>query len=312
MAKIRSKRGIRTCEACGNKYKRIESGHNKLCLSCINKTAFCEICMGIMPKYSKKDGSLRKTCSQNCHNAKVSQSPERRKAMSEFSKKLWEERLHSDPEYKRKTAEAHHIVTSSESWKQKRSDEMKLRWMNNDYREKMSKMASDLAKNPMHTLKKSNSMKDRWTSEEYRNNVMPNLLKALKSEKRRELMSRAGKKRAEEYPSVHMPFLKRIQDGVKTNIELRMFQLLLSLGIMTEFNYKIGRYLIDFSILEKKIAIECDGKYWHNTERQKKSDKNKDEFLSLRGWIVIRFSEEEIFKNLESNFELRVLSLMLS
>ena len=72
---------------------------------------------------------------------------------------------------------------------------------------------------------------------------------------------------------------------------------------MTEFNYKIGRYLIDFSILEKKIAIECDGKYWHNTERQKKSDKNKDEFLSLRGWIVIRFSEEEIFKNLESNFE---------
>ena len=154
-------------------------------------------------------------------------------------------------------------------------------------------------------------MKDRWTSEEYRNNVMPNLLKALKSEKRRKIMSQSGKKRAEEYPSTHMPFLKRIQSGVKTNIELRMFQLLLSLGIASEFNYKAGRYLIDFAIPAKKIAIECDGKYWHDSERQKGRDKNRDEFLSSHEWTVIRFSEEEILKNLESCFSSRVLNLLL-
>ena len=58
-------------------------------------------------------------------------------------------------------------------------------------------------------------------------------------------------------------------------------------------------FVIDFVILEQRIAIEVDGKKWHTSKEAKKRDKFKDYQLKREGWKVIRIKEEEI-DNLDS------------
>lgn len=61
----------------------------------------------------------------------------------------------------------------------------------------------------------------------------------------------------------------------------------------------VGRGLIgpilDFSVPDFKLGIELDSYHNHIIER----DKKRDEFLTSRGWAVLRFSNEEVFKNTE-------------
>lgn len=49
-------------------------------------------------------------------------------------------------------------------------------------------------------------------------------------------------------------------------------------------------YRIDFAIPYGRIAIECDGKKYHD----KKRDAIRDQVLRKRGWIVLRFPSEKI------------------
>lgn len=52
-----------------------------------------------------------------------------------------------------------------------------------------------------------------------------------------------------------------------------------------ERDYKVGRWFIDFAFINKKIAIEIDGK---QHEERKDKDKIKDDYLSKTGWRVLR------------------------
>lgn len=55
-----------------------------------------------------------------------------------------------------------------------------------------------------------------------------------------------------------------------------------------EREYKVGPYFIDFAFIDKKIALEIDGKqHWLNEDRIEK-DKKKDILLKQEGWKVIR------------------------
>ena len=51
--------------------------------------------------------------------------------------------------------------------------------------------------------------------------------------------------------------------------------------------FKVGKYFIDFAFLNKKIALEIDGRT-HDDYDVIIKDKRKDEFLSKNGWIVYR------------------------
>lgn len=57
---------------------------------------------------------------------------------------------------------------------------------------------------------------------------------------------------------------------------------------------KVGKYHIDFLIDEFKLAIECDGDYWHGLPQTILKDKKKDLFLEEIGYKIIRFSEKDI------------------
>ncbi|MNV48894.1 hypothetical protein D3C71_1408210 [compost metagenome] len=72
-------------------------------------------------------------------------------------------------------------------------------------------------------------------------------------------------------------------------------------AIENEFNdtdyvreFQIERYFIDFAWVEKKIAIEIDGKQ-HEFKERKESDLRKDSVLINNGWKVLRIKWTDMF-----------------
>lgn len=93
----------------------------------------------------------------------------------------------------------------------------------------------------------------------------------------------------EEHPERHVNFILA-QKGHETSIERIMRIALESEDIDFEIQYHIKRYFVDFAILACRLAIEVDGEYWHDVEK----DAQRDYVLNLLGWRVIRFSESRV------------------
>jgi len=61
----------------------------------------------------------------------------------------------------------------------------------------------------------------------------------------------------------------------------------------------IGKYIVDFVNLERKIIIEVDG----GQHSENKKDKLRDRWLEEQGYEVLRFWDNEVFKNIEGVLE---------
>ncbi len=59
---------------------------------------------------------------------------------------------------------------------------------------------------------------------------------------------------------------------------------------------RIGRYRVDFLIVNRNCVIECDGNYWHKFVQVILRDRKKDEYFKSMGYRVFRFTESEIRK----------------
>jgi len=64
----------------------------------------------------------------------------------------------------------------------------------------------------------------------------------------------------------------------------------------------IGKYIVDFVCFEKKIVIELDGSQ-HIESNNSEKDRERDKWLSNEGFLVLRFWDNDIFKNLEGVLE---------
>ncbi|MBN2041823.1 MAG: DUF559 domain-containing protein [Spirochaetes bacterium] len=69
-------------------------------------------------------------------------------------------------------------------------------------------------------------------------------------------------------------------------------------GYKFKRQYSIGPYVVDFYCSSIKLAIEIDGGV-HDTGTAKDYDKNRDEFIKSLGINTIRFSNEDIRRNLD-------------
>ena len=60
-----------------------------------------------------------------------------------------------------------------------------------------------------------------------------------------------------------------------------------------------GNYYLDFACPKIKLDVEIDG-YNHNSDRQKKKDAARTEFLNGLGWKVLRFSNTRVKRDSDS------------
>ena len=61
----------------------------------------------------------------------------------------------------------------------------------------------------------------------------------------------------------------------------------------------IGDYIADFASIKHRLVIEVDGAY-HSEPIQIENDKIRTSWLNKMGWKVVRFSNEEVFCDIQS------------
>lgn len=103
--------------------------------------------------------------------------------------------------------------------------------------------------------------------------------------------------------------------GKDTKIEVKLRKALWHQGIRYRKNFKVCGCRPDIVITRYKIAIFCDGDFWHGrkicrfkknvkfwTEKIKRNkERDLENTIELRdnGWLVLRFWESDINKNLD-------------
>lgn len=120
--------------------------------------------------------------------------------------------------------------------------------------------------------------------------------------------------------------------GSDTGIEVRLRKALWHKGIRYRKNFKVFDCHPDIVITKYKIAVFCDGNFWHGKELQKRPIKHNSSYwnekirrnverdlentIELRdnGWIVLRFWEDDIQNNLPNCVDdvLRYISIRKS
>ncbi|WP_392340444.1 endonuclease domain-containing protein [Moritella marina] len=74
------------------------------------------------------------------------------------------------------------------------------------------------------------------------------------------------------------------------------------LGIKFRRQHGIGRYIADFYCSEHKLVIELDGDS-HNSLEAQTYDKERNMFMRQVGLNVLRFTNQEVFTNIEGILE---------
>jgi very-short-patch-repair endonuclease len=69
-------------------------------------------------------------------------------------------------------------------------------------------------------------------------------------------------------------------------------------GFRFRRQHPIGRYIVDFVCLEKRLILEIDGGQ-HADENENDKDKQRDAWLNSQGFRVMRFWNNEVLQNLE-------------
>ena len=75
-----------------------------------------------------------------------------------------------------------------------------------------------------------------------------------------------------------------------TPIEHRLFRAMRAEGLAPVAEYGVGRFRVDFAFPDVQLAVEADGREWHEPER----DRRRDHELGMQGWAVERFTGSEI------------------
>lgn len=71
------------------------------------------------------------------------------------------------------------------------------------------------------------------------------------------------------------------------------------IGYKIRRQHIVSQYILDFAYLDNRLAIELDGGY-HNKEDQQYDDAVRTKNLEELGWRVLRFTNAEVFHDLES------------
>lgn len=79
-----------------------------------------------------------------------------------------------------------------------------------------------------------------------------------------------------------------------SSVEVILYNALVYAGLSPIQQYPIPPYTIDYAFPSHKLAVECDGDYWHSTPWQVKKDRQRDGYLRKNGWSTLRIKEKQI------------------
>ena len=80
----------------------------------------------------------------------------------------------------------------------------------------------------------------------------------------------------------------------QTAIEAATENILKELCIPYIAQKPMGPFICDFVISDHRLAIECDGAYWHSSKEQRAKDDRKDSWLRSHGYTILRLKEHDI------------------
>jgi DNA helicase-2/ATP-dependent DNA helicase PcrA len=78
-----------------------------------------------------------------------------------------------------------------------------------------------------------------------------------------------------------------------TPIEAILFRAMRERGLAPIAQYGIGRYRADFAFPDVRLVVECDGRPWHDPDR----DRERDAALRRKGWEPLHFTGSEISRD---------------
>jgi very-short-patch-repair endonuclease len=85
--------------------------------------------------------------------------------------------------------------------------------------------------------------------------------------------------------------LQAASDGARSEAERLLVKLLRDNGITGwKTNYPVGRYKVDVGFPKAKVAIEVDGWAFHSSQQDFQIDRERQNYISLLGWKVLRFT----------------------
>lgn len=87
-------------------------------------------------------------------------------------------------------------------------------------------------------------------------------------------------------------------DGLFSHIENLVWMDIRGIGVPLYPQYPACGYFIDFANPFLKIGVECDGKAFHNKEK----DDLRDKKLGLDGWTIYRLTGTECMRNYHFEF----------
>ncbi len=89
--------------------------------------------------------------------------------------------------------------------------------------------------------------------------------------------------------------LRQVIPTKDTSIEVAIQNELNQRGIIFEKHLPVcGVCQPDIVFTDRKIAIQCDGDYWHNLPYNVEKDRRQDKILRENGWQILRFWGSEI------------------
>ncbi|MHB8069444.1 MAG: endonuclease domain-containing protein [Desulfobaccales bacterium] len=69
-------------------------------------------------------------------------------------------------------------------------------------------------------------------------------------------------------------------------------------GLRFRRQHPLGRYIVDFVCLEKRLVLEVDGGQ-HGMEEETIKDNEREQWLRTEGYQVLRFWNNDVLTNLE-------------
>jgi len=216
------------------------------------------------------------------------------------------------PEIRKKMSEAGKGNIISEETKNKISKALKGRIFSLEHREKIGKAGKGKILSKESKNKMSITIKNKLASPIIRMKMnIAHKGKRLSEETKRKMsIIRKGRTFSKEHrKKLSESHIQGITSGrIKlkciyrdTTIEITMGEILTKLNIkfIPQCFIKEVRCYADFFLPNNNILIECDGDFWHNSDKQKRKDINRDLRASFAGYKTLRFWEHEINKEPE-------------